>query len=498
MPDASRPARRVARAGITALAGLGLVTGIALPLSAAHADPVYPSADQVAGAKAAASSAAGQVASLDQQLAASRDRLDNLQQAAGDAAEEANGAQLALERAAAESADAQAKAADAQTAAEDAALTLSRYAAEVYQGGGETNQLNIFFGEGGPQEVLDKASGVQAVGAERARMAQDAESARLLAANLREAASEAEARRATAAAAATAAADRARQAAEDAETQTAQIEQQQQQMTTQLAALQNTSVELEQQRQAGIAAEQQRQREEANRRAAEAAAKAAAEKAAREAAERAAAAAAAEAAARTAREQKAAQEAAARAAADAAAKAAAKAAADKAAADARAAAARAAAAAPPPVTTKTTTKPTTTTKPATTKPTTSTPPPPAPSGGVSAVIAFARAQLGERYVWGGAGPDVWDCSGLTMMAWRQAGVRLSHYTGYQWAETDRVPLSQLKPGDLVFYGTSGPNSHHVGLYIGSGQMIHAPNPSTVVKIASIYSMSDLLPYGGRP
>ncbi|HVD64595.1 MAG TPA: C40 family peptidase, partial [Lapillicoccus sp.] len=422
----------------------------------------------------------------------SRDRVDNLQQAAGNAAEEANGAQLALERAAAESADAQAKAADAQAAADDAVLTLSRYAAEVYQGGGETSQLNIFFGDGGPQEVLDKASGVQAVGAERARMAQDAESARLLAANLRQAASEAEARRATAAAAATAAADRARQAAQDAETQTAQIEQQQQEMVTQLAALQNTSVQLEQQRQAGIAAEQQRQREEANRRAAEAAAKAAAEKAAREAAERAAAAAAAEAAARTAREQKAAQEVAARAAADAAAKAAAKAAADKAAADARAAAARAATAAPPPATTKATTKPTTT------KPTSTPPPPPAPSSGVAAVIAFARAQLGERYVWGGAGPDVWDCSGLTMMAWRQAGVRLSHYTGYQWAETDRVPISQLRPGDLVFYGTSGPNSHHVGLYIGNGQMIHAPNPSTVVKIASIYSMSDLLPYGGRP
>jgi len=445
VPDASRPARRVARAGITALAGLGLLTGIALPLSAAHADPLYPSADQVAGAKAAAASAADQVSALDQQLAASRDRVDNLQQAAGNAAEEANGAQLALERAAAESADAQARAAEAQAAADDAVLTLSRYAAEVYQGGGETNQLNIFFGEGGPQDVLDKASGVQAVGAERARMAQDAESARLLAANLRQAASEAEARRATAAAAATAAADRARQAAQDAETQTAQIEQQQQEMVTQLAALQNTSVQLEQQRQAGIAAEQQRQREEANRRAAEAAAKAAAEKAAREAAERAAAAAAAE------------------------------------------AAARAATAAPPPATTK-----------ATTKPTSTPPPPPAPSSGVAAVIAFARAQLGERYVWGGAGPDVWDCSGLTMMAWRQAGVRLSHYTGYQWAETDRVPISQLRPGDLVFYGTSGPTSHHVGLYIGSGQMIHAPNPSTVVKIASIYSMSDLLPYGGRP
>ncbi len=478
MPDAYRPARRAARAGITVLAGLGLVAGIAAPLSSAHADPVYPSADQVAGAQAAASSAADQVASLDQQLAASRDRLDALQQDAGNAAEAANGAQLQLEKAAAESADAQAKAATAQATADDATLTLSRYAAEVYQGGGDTGQLDIFFGGGGPQEVLDKASGIQAVGAERARMVQDAESARLLAANLKQVAAEAEGRRAVAAAAAKAAADKARQAAQDAVTQTAQIEQQQQQMMTQLAALQNTSVQLEQQRQAGIAAEQERQREEARRAAAEAAAKAAAEAAAREAAARAKAAAEAEAAARTAREQKQAQAAAAKAAAD------------KAAAEA----ARAAATPPPvasrPTTTKPATKPPTTTKPV--------PTPPPPSGGVAAVIAFARAQLGEPYVWGGAGPNVWDCSGLTMMAWRQAGVSMSHYTGYQWAETDRVPISQLQPGDLVFYGTSGPNSHHVGLYIGGGQMIHAPNPSTVVKIASIYSMSDLLPYGGRP
>jgi len=126
------------------------------------------------------------------------------------------------------------------------------------------------------------------------------------------------------------------------------------------------------------------------------------------------------------------------------------------------------------------------------------PPPPPSTGGVSAVIAFARAQLGERYVWGAAGPDSWDCSGLTMMAWREAGVRLSHFTGAQYQETRRVPISQLQPGDLVFYGVSGPTSHHMGLYIGGGMMIHAPNPRTVVKISSIYSMPDLLPYGGRP
>ncbi len=53
-----------------------------------------------------------------------------------------------------------------------------------------------------------------------------------------------------------------------------------------------------------------------------------------------------------------------------------------------------------------------------------------------------------------------------MMAWRQAGAYLSHYTGAQWSETDRVPISDLQPGDLVFYGSSGESSHHMGLYIG--------------------------------
>jgi cell wall-associated NlpC family hydrolase len=114
------------------------------------------------------------------------------------------------------------------------------------------------------------------------------------------------------------------------------------------------------------------------------------------------------------------------------------------------------------------------------------------------VIAFARAQLGEPYVWGAAGPSSWDCSGLTMMAWAQAGVTLSHYTGAQWAETRRVPLSDLQPGDLVFYGATGPTSYHMGMYIGNGQMIAAPRTGDVVKISSIYSMPDILPYGGRP
>lgn len=101
------------------------------------------------------------------------------------------------------------------------------------------------------------------------------------------------------------------------------------------------------------------------------------------------------------------------------------------------------------------------------------------------VIAFARAQMGKPYVWGAAGPDSFDCSGLTQAAWRAAGVSLPRTTYTQINAGQRVPRSQLAPGDLVFFYSS---ISHVGLYIGNGQMIHAPNPSAPVRVAPISEM----------
>jgi cell wall-associated NlpC family hydrolase len=126
-----------------------------------------------------------------------------------------------------------------------------------------------------------------------------------------------------------------------------------------------------------------------------------------------------------------------------------------------------------------------------------------PDGRARIAIITAMAQIGLPYVWGGNGPTAgdagFDCSGLSTFAYAAAGVALPRTAHTQYYAGPHVPAdAALQPGDLVFYGTSGPTSHHVGLYIGNGQMIHAPNPSTVVKYASIYSMSDLLPYGGRP
>src|SRR5215469_15531791 len=103
---------------------------------------------------------------------------------------------------------------------------------------------------------------------------------------------------------------------------------------------------------------------------------------------------------------------------------------------------------------------------------------------------WALTQLGKPYQWGGAGPDSFDCSGLTMVAWAHAGVQLLHYTGYQWEEGPHVPLTELQRGDLLFYATNNSDPatiHHVGIYIGNGMMVDAPFTGAFVRIDSIYA-----------
>ncbi|MER5741211.1 MULTISPECIES: NlpC/P60 family protein [unclassified Streptomyces] len=113
----------------------------------------------------------------------------------------------------------------------------------------------------------------------------------------------------------------------------------------------------------------------------------------------------------------------------------------------------------------------------------------APTGRASAAVSFARAQLGKPYVWGATGPSAYDCSGLTQAAWRAAGVSLPRTTYTQINAGRRVSRSELAPGDLVFFYSG---ISHVGLYIGGGQMIHAPRPGAPVRIAPI----DEMPFAG--
>lgn len=124
-------------------------------------------------------------------------------------------------------------------------------------------------------------------------------------------------------------------------------------------------------------------------------------------------------------------------------------------------------------------------KPTVTPPPPVNPPPPA-SSKVEKAIAFARAQLGEPYKWGGDGPDSWDCSGLTMRAWQAAGINLPHSAGAQYANTKHVPMSKIVRGDLLYWSDGGPGSiYHEALYLGGGQMIHAPRPGRGVEIVSL-------------
>jgi cell wall-associated NlpC family hydrolase len=138
------------------------------------------------------------------------------------------------------------------------------------------------------------------------------------------------------------------------------------------------------------------------------------------------------------------------------------------------------------------TAPPTTATPVTTAPAPAVPQVEAPGAGVA--IAWAEAEIGKPYQWGGAGPASFDCSGLVMDAWGAAGVSFPHLAQDQYDMTARVALSQLLPGDLVFFGTPS-DVYHVGIYVGGSQMVDAPETGQDVQIQSIYE-TDLLG-GGR-
>ncbi len=111
------------------------------------------------------------------------------------------------------------------------------------------------------------------------------------------------------------------------------------------------------------------------------------------------------------------------------------------------------------------------------------------TGRAAVAIKYALDQVGDAYVWGAMGPNAFDCSGLTMMAYGQAGVGLPHSSRAQYSSGTRVAKSDLQPGDLVFY--YNPISH-VGIYLGNGLIVHAANPGAGVKVSDL----DEMPYTG--
>jgi cell wall-associated NlpC family hydrolase len=109
-------------------------------------------------------------------------------------------------------------------------------------------------------------------------------------------------------------------------------------------------------------------------------------------------------------------------------------------------------------------------------------PPPGPAA--AQAIAYARAQLGKPYVWGAAGPDTFDCSGLVMAAYASAGVRLPHYSGAQYESLPHVAMTAMLPGDLLFWGDGG--SEHVAIYLGNARIIEEGGTGNDVHVGPIW------------
>ena len=500
-PRDSRPghrSRRLARA-VVPLAALAL---LAPQASAARADqtPVFPSQAQVDASKRAAAARADRVGQIEAQLAAANARADRLATEVGQAVEAYNGARLRLQRAEAAAAQAGREADAAQARVGAAREALGRFAAAAYRSGGDLGGLSTFLFATSPRDLISRASALQSIGDSRRTALDDFRSAQAYATVLDARARDLVARRRDAAAQVA----RAKAAAETRlagqQQAVGEIAAQRETLVRQLAAARHTSVRLEKERQAGLErARAEAARRAAERRAAEAARRA--EQARQEAAARAA-------------------EQARQAAAEQARQAEEKRNADEAAAAARAAESSSGSSGSPSSGSSGSSS-------GGGSPSTdngggggggaasgnqggSSSPDnggggggggsadPVPSGsssgsvsGAQAAIAFARAQIGKPYEWAADGPSTFDCSGLTMRAWEQGGVSLPHYSVAQYEQSEKVAISDLRPGDLVFFA-SGSDYHsiyHVGLYLGDGLMIEAPYTGEDVRVSSIWRSS---------
>ena len=419
------------RVGVTAIA-LSLVTGLG-GFAAATAAPghhVYPSKQQVSDARHQAADAADDVAGIKAQLVQADLDAQAAATTAEQAAERYNGARWALQQA---RRDARVAERHSRIASADARHQKQAYAATVvasYEMGPSLSPISALQSSDGLTDVVDSMSALQNAQNAMDHVYDSYSASSTLAGVASDQADTARATAADLAAKARSARDAATSAAAAAEQASQDIAARKNHLIHRLAALQHTSVSLAQKRQAGI------------------------EQAAREAAQRAAEKKARQEAAKKAREQAQQQ-------------------------------AQQQSQSPDP-----SPSPSTDPTPDPSGPTGAPPSadPPAPASGVARAIAFARSQIGDPYVWGAAGPNAWDCSGLTMGAWRAGGISLPHYSVAQYSQSTPISMSSLRPGDLVFWGSSSsPSSiYHVALYVGNGMIIQAPRTGRDVEEVSMY------------
>lgn len=427
------------RSGLATLLAAGIllapVAGVAA--SPALADPTYPSADQVQEARDAAAAKAAEVARIQTRLTAANDRLGSAQVALGAAAEAYDGARIELARRA-EAADlARAQASRATSALGTARAEVGQLAARSYMSGGDLAVLSAVLDSGGPQEMLDRTALVGDLARRQARTVQRLDTARLAASLTQEQAEEAVRRQEAAADTLAAARSGAESAARTAAATVRTVSARQAALTTQLAGLRHTSVELERQRQAGLEARRQaelRRKQEAERR-------------------------------RREQQRRSSNSSSGPSGGSSSGSSASSSSGSSSSSSSGSSSSGGS----------------------------------VPRSGAVAV-AWAKRQLGLPYRWGGAGPNSYDCSGLTMRAWQRAGVRLPHYAASQYQLSTKVPYSAMRPGDLIFYARDTSRSstiHHVTMFVGNGKMIEAPMTGLSVRIVPV-RWNGTLAHAGRP
>ena len=426
----------------------------------AQADPVYPSKDDVRRAQQRVAAVGSQVEQLQRQLDRAAARVEAADVALSSAAEDFDAARIELlnsKRAATAAAEVALRA----TARLDGAQQqLGRLAAQSYRSGGSLASLDVMLSPSGPDDVLERASMMRTLAGQRQQKVQRMDAARVVATTLDQQADDALVRQAAAAAKLEQARAAAQQRSVTARATLTVETKARTVLLGKLAATRQTSVEVEQARQTGLAAAAERrlavQRERALAR---------------------------EAARQRARD--------------------------------RAAEAKTGNRPSDPTPARPTAAPSTPPDPTPSGPSPSDPTPsdpgpsdPEPGGGSSSgsasagqdAVAWAKQKLGLPYQWGGAGPGSYDCSGLTMRAWQQAGVQLPHSSRLQYRQVDKIAYSQLRAGDLLFFATNTADPetiHHVAMYVGGGEMIEAPYTGANVRITAL-RRSGAMPYAGRP
>jgi cell wall-associated NlpC family hydrolase len=436
---ATRPPARFA----AALTGALLVPAVLLGSQPALARPVPtpPSAGQVQQAKSAAGAKAAQVKAAQAALIAASARLDAARTAAEQAAEAYNGARIKLAAADQAARLARANAAHAAVSYVQARVDVGRLAAQVYRDGGNLSEVSVVLLPGGPQDVLDRAALIDTLGAERSRVLQRMDATRVVANLLEQQADDALSRQKAATAALATARDRATSTADTAAAAVAATQAEQARLLAELAALQHTSVALEQQRQAVLAEAAAHRSTGGTGGSGGSAAGGSGGSAAGGSGSGGSAAG------------------------------------GSGSGGSGSGGSGSGGSGPAPSGSS--------------------------QGGSTAgdtAVAWAKQQLGLPYRWGGAGPDSYDCSGLTMQAWQHAGVSLPHYAASQYDRSEKVPYSRMQPGDLIFYATdtSNPASiHHVAMYVGGGMMIEAPYTGADIRIVPV-RWNRTMPMAGRP